>query len=185
MATCESPSGGSRTISEPLWVTDQATGAVKVAPLDVVISRKLGAPDQPELAIGAVISSGRRLLDEGAVRYLDVPQEYVEHETRRQLAEIERRLTVYRAGRPAVDLGGKTVIVVDDGIATGYTIRAALAGLRSEEVARLVVAVVTGSPQSMSRPESVLYFCRRARMADSLGVVSRGSRPALMLSKSS
>ena len=111
------------------------------APLDVVLSRKLGAPDQPELAIGAVVSGGQRLLDDTAIRYLGVPLEYVERETERQLEEIQRRVELYRGGRPAVDIRGKTVIVVDDGIATGYTVRAALVGLRNQEVGRLVVAV--------------------------------------------
>jgi predicted phosphoribosyltransferase len=118
------------------------------APLDVVIARKLGAPFQPELAIGAVVSGGQRLLDEPSIRYLEVPPEYLEHETARQLAEIDRRLEVYRDGRPPVQVGGKTVILVDDGIATGYTIRAALVALRSQAAARLVVAVPVAPPTS-------------------------------------
>ncbi|HTE20175.1 MAG TPA: phosphoribosyltransferase [Armatimonadota bacterium] len=112
------------------------------APLDVVIARKIGAPHQPELAIGAVVSGDHiRVLDEAAIRYLQVPPEYIEAETARQLEEIRRRVEYYRSGRPNPDLRGKTVIVVDDGIATGYTIRAALLGLRRLEPARLVVAV--------------------------------------------
>lgn len=111
------------------------------APLDVVISRKLGAPQQPELAIGAVVSGGQRLLDEPAIRYLGVTREYLDQETAAQLEEIDRRLGAYREGRPPVDIRGKTVVLVDDGIATGYTIRAALVGLRNQETARLVVAV--------------------------------------------
>jgi putative phosphoribosyl transferase len=118
------------------------------APLDVIIARKLGAPFQPELAIGAVVSGGQRLLDEPTLRFLEVPQAYVEQETRRQLAEIERRLDLYRQGRPPVDVDGKTVILVDDGIATGYTIRAALVGLRSQNARRLVVAVPVAPPST-------------------------------------
>lgn len=116
------------------------------APLDVVIARKLGAPFQPELAIGAVVSGGQRLLDEPSIRYLEVPAEYIERETARQLAEIDRRLAAYRDGRPPVEIHGKTVILLDDGIATGYTIRAALVGLRSQEAARLIVAVPVAPP---------------------------------------
>ena len=112
------------------------------SPLDVVIARKIGAPHQPELAIGAVVSGDHiRVLDEAAIRYLQVPPEYIEHETARQLDEIRRRVEYYRGGRPNPELRGKTVIVVDDGIATGYTIRAALLGLRRLQPARLVVAV--------------------------------------------
>jgi putative phosphoribosyl transferase len=111
------------------------------APLDVVMARKLGAPFQPELAIGAVVSGGQRLLDEPAIRHYQVPAEYVEKETQNQLDEIERRVELYRQGRPPVDITGKTVILVDDGIATGYTIRAALVGLRSRNARKLVVAV--------------------------------------------
>lgn len=118
------------------------------APLDVVISRKLGAPFQPELAIGAVVSGGQRLLDEEAIRYLQVPQDYLELETSRQLGEIGRRLEVYRGGRPPVEVRGKTVILVDDGIATGYTIRAALVALRNLETARVVVAVPVAPPST-------------------------------------
>jgi predicted phosphoribosyltransferase len=112
------------------------------APLDVIIARKIGAPMQPELAIGAVISGDHfRVLDEPTIRYLGVPSEYVEHETARQLDEISRRMSLYRGEAPMPDLQGKTVIVVDDGIATGYTMRAALTGLRRLAPGRLVLAV--------------------------------------------
>ena len=111
------------------------------APLDVVIARKIGAPQQPELAIGAVVSNGGRLLDERAIHYLRVPTQYLEAETARQQEELRRRIAEYRGDRPAPELRGQTVIVVDDGIATGYTVRAALLSLREQEPARLVVAV--------------------------------------------
>jgi len=111
------------------------------APLDVVIARKIGAPTQPELAIGAVVSGDIRLLDENLIRHLGASPEYVEQETARQLGEVRRRVEQYRGSRPAPDFRGRTVLVVDDGIATGYTIRAALAGLREQAPGRLVVAV--------------------------------------------
>jgi len=118
------------------------------APLDVIIARKIGAPSQPELAIGAVVSGGQRLLDEPAIRYLRVRPEYIDQETRHQLEEIERRLQLYRGDRPPVDVRGKTVIVVDDGIATGYTMRAALVGLRNQGAGRIVVAVPVAPPST-------------------------------------
>jgi len=115
------------------------------APLDVVIARKLGAPHQPELAIGAVVSGeGGVLLDETAIRHFQIPAEFIRRETERQEAEIRRQMALYRGDRPAPDVQGKTVIVVDDGIATGYTLRAALIGLRRQNPQRLVVAVPVG-----------------------------------------
>jgi predicted phosphoribosyltransferase len=117
------------------------------APLDVIIARKIGAPMQPELAIGAVISGDHlRILDRPTIEYLQVPREHIEQETSRQLDEISRRMTLYRGDRPMPDLRGKTVIVVDDGIATGYTIRAALQGLRRLDPGRLVLAVPVAPP---------------------------------------
>ncbi|MFN3649390.1 MAG: phosphoribosyltransferase [Armatimonadota bacterium] len=119
------------------------------APLDVIIARKIGAPMQPELAIGAVVSGGTRLLDERTIRMLRVSAEYIEEESRRQLEEIRRRVDYYRSGRPEPNLTGRTVIVVDDGIATGYTIRAALEGLRGQGVGKLVVAVPVAPPSAI------------------------------------
>lgn len=119
------------------------------ASLDVVLAHKLGAPWQAELAIGAVTSEGDlRLLDEPALHALGVSAEYVEAETVRQRADMSRRLTAYRGERPPPELAGKTVIVVDDGVATGYTMRAALAGLRRLNPARLVAAVPVAPPSA-------------------------------------
>lgn len=112
------------------------------APLDVVIARKLGAPDQPELAIGAVVGSdGIRLLDEPTIRHLGVSREYLDAETLRQQQEIARRMRFYRGERPFPGLEGRSVLVVDDGIATGYTMRAAVLGLRRLNPRQLIVAV--------------------------------------------
>lgn len=119
------------------------------APLDVVIARKIGAPTQPELAIGAVVSGDSlRLLDPHAIQYLRVPEEYIELETTRQFEEIARRMRLYRGDRPLPRVEGRTVIVIDDGIATGYTLRAALAGLRRMGPERLIVAVPVAPPST-------------------------------------
>lgn len=126
------------------------------APLDVVIARKIGAPYQPELAIGAVVSgNGGVLLDEPMVRYFQVSDAYIQRETERQEAEIRRQMALYRGDLPAPEVSGKTVIVVDDGIATGYTLRAALAGLRRQSPEKLVVAVPVGPTRSCEEFEEL------------------------------
>jgi predicted phosphoribosyltransferase len=117
------------------------------APLDLVVARKLGAPGQPELAIGAVVSGdAARFRDERAIRALDISEEYIAAEMERQLDEIRRRLIRYRGDRPSPKIAGRCVILVDDGVATGYTFRAALAALRAQQPAQLVLAVPVGPP---------------------------------------
>mgnify|MGYP005849124225 CR=1 FL=1 len=112
------------------------------APLDLVLVRKLGAPGNPELAVGAVVDGETPccLLNEELVRALGVPDAYLAAEQARQLAEIERRRSLYLGDRPRPSLTGRTVILVDDGIATGATMKAALAAARQAGAARLVVA---------------------------------------------
>ena len=122
------------------------------APLDIVIVRKIGAPDQKELAIGAVAEGDPPLvyLDDGLIRALAVPARYVEAETARQIEEIARRRAVYGAGRTRVPVAGATAIVVDDGIATGATMRVALRATRALRPARLVLAVPVAAPDSLA-----------------------------------
>src|SRR3954468_22439580 len=110
------------------------------APLDVVIPRKLGAPGNPELAIGAV-APGIRVLDERMVRALGVPESYLEREVARAEKEIERRERRYRVGLPPLDLNARVAIVVDDGVATGSTAVAALRWARARGAAAVVLAV--------------------------------------------
>src|SRR5918992_5406242 len=100
------------------------------APLEVIVSRKLGAPGQPEFGIGAVAPGGVRVLNERAVRALGIEEDYLEMVSARELAEAERRLRLFRGDRPYPDLEGRTAILVDDGLATGVTARAALPALR-------------------------------------------------------
>jgi predicted phosphoribosyltransferase len=111
------------------------------APLDVWVVRKLGAPSIPELAIGAIAPGGIQLISADTVRRLNIPQGIVEAIADRERAELERRERAYRGDRPPVEITAKTVILVDDGLATGSTMRAAIASLRRLQPARIVVAV--------------------------------------------
>lgn len=113
-------------------------------PLDVIIPRKLGAPSNPELAIGAVTEDGTTILDEQLVNYLGVSKAYIEEESRRQREEISRRLRLYRGDVPYPNLRNRSVIIVDDGVATGSTIRAALDSLRKRGAKTVVIAVPVG-----------------------------------------
>ena len=121
------------------------------APLDVYITRKIGAPYNPEFAIGAVASDGTIVLDEGTVRALGISQDYIEAETARQREEIQRRLAEYCGERPPPELKGKTVVLVDDGVATGATILSALQALRKQEPGELILAVPVGPPDTIAR----------------------------------
>jgi len=118
-------------------------------PLDVIIPRKIGAPDNPELAIGAVAEDGTAILDENLVTYLGVSREYIKEETERQKHEIERRLKLYRQDTSYPNLKGLDVIVVDDGIATGSTMKAALASVKNRGAASVTVAVPVGPPSTI------------------------------------
>jgi putative phosphoribosyl transferase len=119
------------------------------APLDVIIARKIGAPDNPELAIGAVAPDGTAALDEELVAALGVPQHYISRATEQARLEIERRLKSYRGDRPAPDPAGKTVVLVDDGVATGATTLAAVRYLRRQQPRELILAVPVGPPDTI------------------------------------
>lgn len=131
------------------------------APLEVVVSRKLGAPGQPEFGIGAVAPGGVRVLNERVVRALGIEEAYLEMISARELAEAERRLKLFRGDRPYPDLEGRTVILVDDGLATGVTARAALLALRRMNPRRLVLAVPVCAVQTaeLLRPETDDLIC--------------------------
>jgi putative phosphoribosyl transferase len=118
-------------------------------PLDVYITRKIGAPNNPELAIGAVASDGTVVLDRKLMQQLGVSDSYVEEEKERQTKEIGRRIAAYRGARPAQDLHGRTVILVDDGVATGATVSASLRALRQQAPQRLILAVPVGPADSI------------------------------------
>jgi putative phosphoribosyl transferase len=118
------------------------------AQLDVFVVRKLGLPEHEELAMGAVAPGGVLVLDDRLVRGLGLPDEVLQETVEKELRELERREAAYRAGRPPLDLEGKTVILVDDGLATGATMRAAALALRKYKPARVVVAVPVASAET-------------------------------------
>ncbi len=110
------------------------------APLDVIITRKLRAPFQPDVGIGAVVDGDHILLNEELVRAVGASQDYLSIEISYQREEVGRRTRFYRSGRPTPEVAGKTVIIVDDGVATGYTFRASLESVRRRGPDRLVAA---------------------------------------------
>lgn len=115
------------------------------APLDIFIVRKLGLPGREELAIGAIGSGGVRVLNNDIIRILNIPQEVINLVAQQELQELQRREQSYRRNRPAPDVQGRTVILIDDGLATGASMRAAVTGLRTQHPARIVVAVPTAA----------------------------------------
>lgn len=123
------------------------------APLDVLVVRKLGAPGQEELAIGAIGEGGVRVLNEGLVRSLGLREEDIDRIAEREERELERRVAAYRGGHEALAVEDKTVIVVDDGVATGATMRAGLQALRAMGAARIVAAAPVGAADSVAALE--------------------------------
>jgi putative phosphoribosyl transferase len=115
------------------------------APLDVFLVRKLGVPGHEELAMGAIASGGVLVLDDGVLRWLGISEEQVQRALTRELDELRRREAAYRNGRPLPDLKGKTVILVDDGLATGASMQAAARAVRRHQPARIVIAVPVAS----------------------------------------
>jgi predicted phosphoribosyltransferase len=146
-------------VAPPAHVLGLARGGVVVAagvaeaiaaPLDVVIARKLGAPRNPELAIGA-IAPGVRVIDDAMVRRLRVAPDYLDAAIERAEAEIARRARAYRGDRPPPELAGETAVVVDDGVATGATAIAALRWARAQHPARVVFAAPVGPADTVRR----------------------------------
>ena len=121
------------------------------APLDVCLTHKLGAPDNPELAIGAIAEGGQVVLDQVLIKELWVSPRYLEAETQRQRKELERRAKLYRGERPAPQIVNRTVIVIDDGLATGSTMMASLKALDAQAPTSLIVAVPVAPPQAIHR----------------------------------
>jgi putative phosphoribosyl transferase len=122
-------------------------------PLDVIIPRKIGAPDNPELAIGAMTEDGTVLLDDMLVMQLQVSEGYIEKESEAQKLEIQRRLKLYRGDIPYPSLENRNVIIVDDGIATGSTMKAALASVRNRGAKTVIIAIPVGPPSTIRELE--------------------------------
>lgn len=118
------------------------------APLDVLIVRKIGVPWQPELAAGAISETGTVYLNRDVIAMAGDLDEYLKKEIARQKEEIARRIILFRSGAPIRELAGKTIILVDDGVATGATIKAAIETLKKERIAKLVAAVPVAPPQT-------------------------------------
>jgi len=121
------------------------------APLDVVVVRKLGVPWQPELAMGAIAGSSAQVLNEELIAELRVSRQEISAAVRKERAEVERREKLYRAGRPAPNLSGRTVLLVDDGLATGSTMLVAARHVRAFNPAKTIIAVPVGSTEACDR----------------------------------
>jgi len=141
--------------------------------LDIVIARKIGAPGNPELAIGAVAEDGHLFIDERVRAWLGVQEQFVERQRALQVEEIARRVALFRAARPKVPLAGRVVILSDDGLATGSTMQAALWAVRREAPARVIVAVPVGAQDTVERiaADADETLCLRA--PEDFGAVGR------------
>ena len=136
-------------------VTGSAVAAYLNCRLDVIIIRKVGFPGQPEFAIGAVSETGTVVLNEQVVSSYGVSTEYVEEEVSRQKHELERRVELYRKGKRLPELKGKTIILVDDGVATGASMKTAISTLKEEGIEKLVVAVPVAPPSTVMELEEM------------------------------
>ena len=129
----------------------EATGGY----LDVIVPRKLGAPANPELGIGAVAADGTTVLDQRLVDALGVSDDYIAKEVARQVGEIHRRLEMYRRGRPPLHVAAHEVVLVDDGVATGGTAEVALRSVKAQGAARVTLAVPVAPAESLARLSAV------------------------------
>jgi putative phosphoribosyl transferase len=131
------------------------------ATLDIVIVRKIGFPGQPELGIGAVSETGTVVLNNYIISGYGVSKDYIEHEVLRQKEEISRRVKLYRQGKRLLGLEGKTVILTDDGVATGATMKVAITSLREEKLNKLIVALPVAPPGVSEEIENMVdeFIC--------------------------
>jgi len=134
------------------------------APLDVFVVRKLGLPGHPEFAMGAIASGGVRVLNDEVVRLYRIPEQVVDGIAREEHAELERRERAYRQHRTPLNLRGRTVVLIDDGLATGSTMKAAVKSVRAFGPRRIIVAVPVGSPDTCREFAAIAdaIICARA-----------------------
>jgi len=130
-------------------------------PLDVFIVRKLGVPGEEELAMGAIASGGVRALNQAVIEQLNIPESVIDAVSNREAHEVERREQLYRDNKPPIDVSNRIVILVDDGLATGSTMKAAVAALRRQHPAKIIVAVPTAPPDACDelRPNADEVVC--------------------------
>ncbi len=140
------PRGGV-TVAEPVW--ENIGGE-----LDLIITRKIGAPYQPELAIGAVSGDGFVMLNNNIVSRLNVTEDYINTAAEKEQNEIRRRLKIYRGNRSMPLIDNRLVVIIDDGVATGYTLLAALRSLQEKNPAKLVLAIPVGPPDTLTMLEN-------------------------------
>jgi len=118
-------------------------------PLDIVVPRKIGAPGNPEFAIGAITETGEGIFDEQTITAYGISQNYINETVKEEKAEALRRLKTYRGSRPPLNLTGKTVVIVDDGLATGLTMRAAIKTIKNKNAKKIIVAIPVGPPDTI------------------------------------
>ena len=135
-------------------------------PLDICVVRKLGVPGHEELAMGAIGPGGVRVLNTDVIAALRIPDDVLNQVAHEEQRELQRRASLYRGDRPWPDLKGKTVILVDDGLATGSTMRAAVAAVRAHQPAQIVVAVPTASPFTVAEFRQIADECLSVLMPE-------------------
>ena len=146
------------------------------APLEIFLVRKLGLPEHPELAMGAIASGGIRVLNDDVVRWYGVHDRVIEAVARQEQTELERREHAYRHGRPRPELAGKVVILVDDGLATGSSMRAAVQAVKQLKPARVIVAVPVGAPSTCEELREIADETICARTPEQFSAVGQWYR---------
>ncbi len=133
-------------------------------PLDIIIARKIGAPNNPEFAIGAIIEDGTIMIDQDIISVYNISQEYLNLELKNNKQEIERRVKLYRKNKAPLDLKDKTVIIVDDGIATGLTVLAAIQSVKKRQAKCVIVATPVAAQDSLEKIKKLVdkVFCLHA-----------------------
>lgn len=131
------------------------------APLDIVCPRKVGAPNNPELALGAVTETGKGFFNNNLIRQLHVSSKYLEEEIAKEKERAQSRLALYRKGKTSLNLQGKIVLIVDDGLATGATMKAAILAIRDQKAAKIVVAVPVSPPDTATEIQEMVddFLC--------------------------